>query len=354
MQVKRAKRNKQKMIKDDMHTKHDLGREGCSGSSPSKHDIPSERREETTRKQRGGGGGEERKQEERAFQTYSKSSSRSSKRAWVCMPCIRRPSSQVWMYILNCARNITSLKAVEKSLRRSYDLEWRPRSSNWQWLYETISRTIFTANLTVIAWTVSEIIENLLFSRVRSVWPWMKVKGNISNTWCIPMSEAVTMPSLTMMTSMVSKESLARWIHTHTYTHSHTGLVYVKFCLSRLQLWKEQKKTPKMKAERFRALVKQAGRGMRQPAYLHGGGWQFWGRPLSGVMEGEGFRWPPPPPHSTLALYPSPFSPGDADNVVVVVVEEGLGRDGVRGGGGRCDLPTSERVVAFCQTMQTS
>ena len=33
------------------------------------------------------------------------------------------------------------------------------------------------------------------------------------------MSEAVTMPSLMMMISTVSKESLARDTHTHTHTH---------------------------------------------------------------------------------------------------------------------------------------
>ena len=91
-----------------------------------------------------------------------------------------------------------------------------------------------------IAWKVSEIIEYLLFSWLRSVWHWMKVNVNILNTWCILMSEAVAVPSLMMMTSMVSEESLA-WdrqparqparqtdTHTHTHTQRHTqGLVYV-------------------------------------------------------------------------------------------------------------------------------
>ena len=42
------------------------------------------------------------------------------------------------------------------------------------------------------------------------------------------MSEAVTVPSLMMMTAIVSEESLARdthtrtLAHTHTHTHSHT------------------------------------------------------------------------------------------------------------------------------------
>ena len=40
----------------------------------------------------------------------------------------------------------------------------------------------------------------------------------------MPMFEAVTMPSLTMMTSTVPEESLVRdtHIHTHTCTHTHT------------------------------------------------------------------------------------------------------------------------------------
>ena len=79
-----------------------------------------------------------------------------------------------------------------------------------------------------IAEIVCEIIKHLLFSWSRSVWPSMKVKISIINTWCITMYEAVTVPSLTMMTSTVSKESLARDTHTHTdkrtdkHTHTHT------------------------------------------------------------------------------------------------------------------------------------
>ena len=44
----------------------------------------------------------------------------------------------------------------------------------------------------------------------------MKVKVNIINMSCISMSEAVNVPSLIMMTSIVSKESLARDTHTQT------------------------------------------------------------------------------------------------------------------------------------------
>ena len=43
----------------------------------------------------------------------------------------------------------------------------------------------------------------------------MKVKVNIISMGCILMSEAVTVPSLTMMTLTVSEESLARDTHRH-------------------------------------------------------------------------------------------------------------------------------------------
>ena len=42
------------------------------------------------------------------------------------------------------------------------------------------------------------------------------------------MSDAVTVPSLMMMISIVSEDSLAR--DTHTHTHTHTPVVYVKVC----------------------------------------------------------------------------------------------------------------------------
>ena len=49
------------------------------------------------------------------------------------------------------------------------------------------------------------------------------------------MSEAVTMPSLMMMTSIVSEESFARdtQIDTHTHTHSDFGLVCLKLIQNR-------------------------------------------------------------------------------------------------------------------------
>ena len=50
------------------------------------------------------------------------------------------------------------------------------------------------------------------------------------------MSEAVTVPCLMMMTSIVSEESLVREMHIHTHIHMHarihteTWVVYVKIC----------------------------------------------------------------------------------------------------------------------------
>ena len=75
-----------------------------------------------------------------------------------------------------------------------------------------------------IAWTVSEIMQHWLFSWFRSVWLWMKVKGNAINTWCITMYGAVARPSLTMITSTVSEKLSARDTHTHarTHTRAHT------------------------------------------------------------------------------------------------------------------------------------
>ena len=57
----------------------------------------------------------------------------------------------------------------------------------------------------------------------------MKVKVNIINTRCITVSEAVTMPSLMMMTSILSEESVARNRHTHTHRDTYRlGVLYLK------------------------------------------------------------------------------------------------------------------------------
>ena len=74
------------------------------------------------------------------------------------------------------------------------------------------------------------------------MWPWMKVMVNIVNTWCIIMSDTVTLARLTTMTSTGSEESLAREIHTQTYTHTQTRsrLSSVKFAQSRTLLHNER------------------------------------------------------------------------------------------------------------------
>ena len=101
-----------------------------------------------------------------------------------------------------------------------------------------------------IAWTVSEIIKHFLFSWLRSVWPWMKVKVNILNTWFILVSMAVTMPSLTMIASVVSKELLARDTHTQNrqtqnrQTQTTRGLVYSTFFKVALD-FENKKRTPR-------------------------------------------------------------------------------------------------------------
>ena len=56
----------------------------------------------------------------------------------------------------------------------------------------------------------------------------MKVKVKIISAWCILMCKIVTVPSLTMLTSIVSEEwckGHKHYTHTHTYTHI---LVYHK------------------------------------------------------------------------------------------------------------------------------
>ena len=76
----------------------------------------------------------------------------------------------------------------------AHDLEWRSTSSDWEII---TCRPIDIVGLcsqqtALLEQPVSEINKRLLFSPLRSVWPWVKVKVNIINTWCILMSEAVT------------------------------------------------------------------------------------------------------------------------------------------------------------------
>ena len=92
-----------------------------------------------------------------------------------------------------------------------------------------------------IAWTVSKNVEHLIFSRLKSVWPWIKVKVDI-NTWCMR-SDAVDVLSLMMMTEKVSEESLARkhtQIH-RTHTQTHRDRVWIRLSLATLKTKKGYK-----------------------------------------------------------------------------------------------------------------
>ena len=105
---------------------------------------------------------------------------------------------------------------------------------------------------------LSEIIKRLFFSWLRSMWPSMKVKVNIINTWCMLMSEAVTVPSLTMMPSTVSEESFVR--DTHTDTRTDFGLVYVDFFKVRKTL-KTKRRANAQSLTRYRTIKWTAGDG---------------------------------------------------------------------------------------------
>ena len=102
-----------------------------------------------------------------------------------------------------------------------------------------------------IAWIISEIMKHLLFSWLRSVWPWMQVKVNIINTWCILVTEAVTVSNMIAISlkkdiqtdrqtdrqtdTQTHTHTHAHWhthTHTHTDTHTHSRVVYVKTCSS--------------------------------------------------------------------------------------------------------------------------
>ena len=118
---------------------------------------------------------------------------------------------------------IVQVKHLSSLSRRSCDVEWRARSLDWKRLY----RTLVELSSQPIWWGLLEkflIYSNIYYfhSWPRSVWSWMKVKVNIINTWCIAVSEAVTMPSLMMMTLrlIVSEESPARDTYGHTLASS--------------------------------------------------------------------------------------------------------------------------------------
>ena len=70
-----------------------------------------------------------------------------------------------------------------------------------------------------IAWTVSEMIEHLLFSWLRSVWPRMKV-NMYSHVWG-------NHPAKFDGDDFNGFRGIACREHTHTHTHTHTQIYYI-------------------------------------------------------------------------------------------------------------------------------
>ena len=174
---------------------------------------------------------------------------------------LRNEHGQIWhendyrhttfeWYSLNCVRDMAVMVQVKhvSSLRRNCDLEWRARSSD--------SNRLCRPLLGLSSWMISEIIEHLLFSWLRCVLPWMKVKVNIVNTWCITHVWGIhraqfddddlnsfrgTACVTLMWTSRLTERPIIYLsiqhatdrqththtntntnTHTHTYTHTHT------------------------------------------------------------------------------------------------------------------------------------
>ena len=138
---------------------------------------------------------------------------------------------------LNIVRDITINHITSKTFVK---LE----TQSWPWMkvnvtgprkeYIDLESDYLHNKLKCTAWTVSEIIKHL-FSRSRPVWPWKKVKVHIINTWCILMSEAVSVTSLMIMTSTVSEESLQG-----DHTDNTDLALFILNFLSRLRLWKQK------------------------------------------------------------------------------------------------------------------
>ena len=87
---------------------------------------------------------------------------------------------------------VKELKHLSSLRCRTCDLQWRARSPDWtKILYHIFGRTVFTCKLGGQClnsfWNNQKFI---IFMIWRSVWPWMKVKVNTINMWCILMSEA--------------------------------------------------------------------------------------------------------------------------------------------------------------------
>ena len=105
------------------------------------------------------------------------------------------------------------------------------KTENWQYLHSKLDehwlKRFWNTRTFIISW-------------LRTVWLWKKIKVNIISTWCIPLSETVTVPSFMTMASTVSEESLANDRHsytdtatqtqtqTHARTHTH-GIIYGNF-----------------------------------------------------------------------------------------------------------------------------
>ena len=104
-----------------------------------------------------------------------------------------------------------------------------------------------------IVWIVSKIIEQFLFSWLRSVWSWMEFKVQIMNTWCILVTEAVTASNLITIVSLVSEIWRTTDRHTHTDRLKHTDyldssmLSFSKSFPKSLWLWKIKNFIPKVR-----------------------------------------------------------------------------------------------------------
>ena len=131
---------------------------------------------------------------------------------------------------LNIVRGTTvNLKVIQlPSLRHSCDLDQKWRSLDWQRLL-LFCRTIFTAHLMGIAWTVSEI---LIIFMMQICLTLNEVKVILMNTRCVLVIEAA-MSNLLAIASLVSEI----WQATHTHTHTTLHDRYTHACTSSPMVW---------------------------------------------------------------------------------------------------------------------
>ena len=67
------------------------------------------------------------------------------------------------------------------------------------------------------------------------MWPWVKVKVNIINMWCIPVTEAVTVSNLIAIASLVFEI----WVAMERQTHSDTvSVIFLKIYKCLIDCWK--------------------------------------------------------------------------------------------------------------------